>query len=86
MIERIHNVGPVRVASLWNDAGELQALSMVCRACGCKEWEACAGGCAWAELDLCTSCAPGLFVTPEQEIALEQLREEFIGRGILSIL
>lgn len=34
----------------------------VCRICGCWELEACDGGCAWAEADLCTACegkAPG---------------------------
>ena len=27
-----------------------------CRICGCWELEACEGGCAWAEADLCTAC------------------------------
>lgn len=28
----------------------------ICRLCGCWELQACEGGCAWAEEDLCTSC------------------------------
>lgn len=29
-----------------------------CRVCGCTDEEACAGGCSWAEPDLCSACAP----------------------------
>jgi hypothetical protein len=29
----------------------------ICRICGCWEDEACDGGCAWAEPDLCSACA-----------------------------
>lgn len=29
-----------------------------CRECGCTELNACHGGCAWAEEDLCTACVP----------------------------
>lgn len=28
----------------------------VCRVCGCSEFNACEGGCAWIEKDLCSSC------------------------------
>lgn len=28
-----------------------------CRVCGCTEGNACPGGCAWADDDLCTQCA-----------------------------
>ena len=31
-------------------------LGPVCRVCGCTEYDACPGGCGWAEPDLCTSC------------------------------
>jgi hypothetical protein len=34
----------------------VSALDAVCRVCGCTEEEACEGGCAWAEPDLCTAC------------------------------
>lgn len=27
-----------------------------CSGCGCTEHDACAGGCSWAEQDLCSSC------------------------------
>lgn len=29
-----------------------------CRRCGCTEWSACAGGCAWVSLDppVCSRC------------------------------
>jgi hypothetical protein len=30
----------------------------VCRKCGCTEYDACEGGCSWAEEDLCSACAP----------------------------
>jgi hypothetical protein len=32
-------------------------IGPVCRKCGCSDDDACAGGCGWAEPDLCTSCA-----------------------------
>lgn len=28
-----------------------------CRICHCTEDDACLGGCAWVEADLCTTCA-----------------------------
>lgn len=28
-----------------------------CRICGCTHLRPCAGGCGWAEADLCTVCA-----------------------------
>jgi len=28
-----------------------------CRVCGCTDENACAGGCAWFEPDLCSLCA-----------------------------
>jgi hypothetical protein len=28
----------------------------VCRGCGCTDHAACAGGCWWAEPDLCSAC------------------------------
>ena len=31
-------------------------LGPICRVCGCSEHDACDGGCAWAEPDLCTAC------------------------------
>lgn len=31
-------------------------LGMVCRTCGCSQNDACAGGCDWAEPNLCTAC------------------------------
>jgi hypothetical protein len=27
-----------------------------CRICGCKQYDACPGGCGWADGDLCTVC------------------------------
>jgi hypothetical protein len=29
-----------------------------CRICGCTEFRACHGGCAWVEVDLCSACEP----------------------------
>jgi hypothetical protein len=31
----------------------------VCRVCGCSEFNACPGGCAWVEEDLCSTCVGG---------------------------
>lgn len=31
-------------------------LMQICRTCGCTQDDACAGGCWWAEPDLCSSC------------------------------
>jgi len=28
-----------------------------CRGCGCSEFNACEGGCAWVEVDLCSACS-----------------------------
>lgn len=33
-------------------------IGPVCRECGCSHEDACEGGCAWAEVDLCTACSP----------------------------
>lgn len=27
-----------------------------CRICGCSDFDACPGGCYWAEKDLCSAC------------------------------
>ncbi len=29
-----------------------------CRQCGCTDDRACAGGCSWVDLDLCSACTP----------------------------
>ena len=34
-----------------------QMLGMVCRECGCAEFDACPGGCHWVADGLCSSCA-----------------------------
>lgn len=31
-------------------------LARQCRVCGCTEDDACEGGCAWVEEDLCSEC------------------------------
>lgn len=31
-------------------------VALACRVCGCTDTNACQGGCAWAEADLCTAC------------------------------
>jgi transcriptional regulator with XRE-family HTH domain len=28
----------------------------LCKICGCSEWDACPGRCAWVGLDACSSC------------------------------
>jgi hypothetical protein len=35
-----------------------------CRVCGCTDDNACAGGCTWADWDLCTSCTNNTKETP----------------------
>lgn len=45
-------------------------LGPVCRVCRCSEDDACDGGCAWAEPDLCTSCA-AVHAPPQSEGASE---------------
>lgn len=32
-------------------------VGMFCRRCGCSQYDACDGGCDWAEPYLCTACA-----------------------------
>lgn len=29
-----------------------------CRQCGCTDERACAGGCSWVDVDLCSACLP----------------------------
>lgn len=36
---------------------ERAQAEQVCRQCGCTQDNACPGGCSWAEIDLCSSCA-----------------------------
>ena len=36
---------------------ERAQAEQVCRQCGCTQYNACPGGCGWAEIDLCSSCA-----------------------------
>jgi hypothetical protein len=30
---------------------------VICRECGCSEYDACEGGCSWAKPGLCSRCA-----------------------------
>lgn len=39
------------------DAEDLVGDEPTCRVCGCSEFNACEGGCIWAEPDLCSRCA-----------------------------
>lgn len=32
-------------------------VKRACRVCGCTQYNACLGGCYWAEYDLCSKCA-----------------------------
>jgi len=34
------------------------AAPRICRVCACSQHDACVGGCAWVDVDLCSSCAP----------------------------
>jgi hypothetical protein len=38
-----------------------------CRRCGCSEHDACEGGCAWTEEDLCSACAAPAHLTARKE-------------------
>lgn len=45
-------------ADLYPDGPDLAALGIrACRECGCTDEDACPGGCAWIEPDLCSQCA-----------------------------
>lgn len=47
-----------------------------CRVCGCNDDRACADGCTWADVDLCTACegTPSLIVIPDAATVREVLR------------
>ena len=55
---------PAAIRSQLQDL-DILSWSTVCRRCGCTDDSACAGGCRWVELDLCSACAglrtPGVF-------------------------
>jgi hypothetical protein len=72
LADRAHkalNAGPTGadVAKVWDEIPKplhlARATEPACRVCGCTEYQACPGGCAWAEGDLCTAC-----VTPPAAI------------------
>lgn len=45
---------------MYDDAGRPlvpSVVGMFCRRCGCSQYDACDGGCDWAEPYLCTACA-----------------------------
>jgi hypothetical protein len=44
-----------------------------CVVCGCTELRACAGGCAWREPGLCTSCAPDEFQIDFEDASTEHV-------------
>lgn len=43
-----------------------------CRVCGCKEDNACEGGCSWVEEDLCSACVDEDENDVESELVLEE--------------
>jgi hypothetical protein len=51
---------PASVRPLLEQLGAERGVSVVvlptCRVCGCRDDRACAGGCVWAEQDLCSRC------------------------------
>lgn len=67
-----------------------------CRVCGCTEIDACLGGCAWVEVDLCSGCAATIGALVEwrrtarrvswaalrRELALGQAAADRIRRGV----
>jgi hypothetical protein len=56
-------------AGQWPDLEGMQRpADGECRGCGCSELRACAFGCAWVEVDLCSACVP-----PEELGALVRL-------------
>jgi hypothetical protein len=46
-----------------------------CRICGCWELEACEGGCAWAEPNLCTTCTTSAADTEDCIACGEQFQD-----------
>lgn len=46
----------------------------VCRFCGCSQWDACPGGCAWADhtATVCTTCVPAATAWREAYTTLNQ--------------
>jgi len=53
-----HESGPQDAAGALEDALRADApWNTVCRVCGCSWFNACPGGCWWAEPDLCSTCA-----------------------------
>lgn len=52
-----------------------------CRECGCTETNACAGGCWWAEFDLCTRCTAAVEErgTPADSLTLDDLADLAFG-------
>lgn len=47
----------------------------VCRACGCDDYHACAGGCCWVEADLCSACWGREPLTDGERAALGSVRD-----------
>lgn len=35
---------------------ECQESALICRVCGCSDYDPCEGGCSWVEEDLCSVC------------------------------
>ncbi len=61
-----------------------------CKFCGCTDARPCAGGCAWAEPGLCSTCAK-TYHTGELAMAanlietLEELRGDILDKGALLV-
>lgn len=56
---------------------------MRCRVCGCTVADACPGGCAWTDEDICTVCAEAAAAVAEWTFAARRVNWSAFHREVL---